>query len=459
MSAARVAPLLAVLLLLLAVCVGRCVADVTIGFSLVMPNATYPSLGESWRGSLTYSSVADPNEPQIGWPLGFPILAMTGTRTVWTATAAEPTTYTLNSTANILGVVPTDNQYYFLNSSVPQNEVDQQLEVWPGGLASFTYYGTLLIETTLNRTNYTGADGWQYYPLYDYVYNNLFYLPSQVADCSDYLGWLVVLDREQPGQYDFTLHNPQMAAYPFTVGVFGAGSLTATGDITDWVGIQDPNIDPLPFGFNGLFTVIPSSSSVLGDPSFQGLLGQRFQVHGIDGQVYNLVHEAGTTLNARFVFLSSGRCPLLPDAANCWSHNGSYLGELGVRTSGGDRVVIHSGSAERGFSNVSFNGAELRVRDAVKAGQVSVRYVSAFTLLLRVGRFELQVDNSDHFLNIASFAVVDWDGIAAHGLLGQTWRARSTPGHDVKAVEGWVEDYAEIDNELLGQRFTFLQDQ
>ena len=46
-----------------------------------------------------------------------------------------------------------------------------------------------------------------------------------------------------------------------------------------------------------------SAATVSGDPSFCGLRGQLFQVHGLDGGVYNLISDAAFNLNSRFTFL------------------------------------------------------------------------------------------------------------------------------------------------------------
>ena len=64
-------------------------------------------------------------------------------------------------------------------------------------------------------------------------------------------------------------------------------------------------------------------SSVRGDPQLVGLLGQSYQVHGMDGAVYNLISDASVQLNSRFSFLTGGEC--LRDEAGrplftCWTH-------------------------------------------------------------------------------------------------------------------------------------------
>ena len=91
----------------------------------------------------------------------------------------------------------------------------------------------------------------------------------------------------------------------------------------------------------------PSScGSVVGDPQFVGLLGQSYQVHGIDGAVYNLISDRDVHVNSRFVFLTGGEC--LRDAAGkplytCWSHSGSYLESVALQTAEGDRLLVLSG--------------------------------------------------------------------------------------------------------------------
>ena len=54
-------------------------------------------------------------------------------------------------------------------------------------------------------------------------------------------------------------------------------------------------------------------------------------MHGLDGAVYALVSSASTQVNARFTFLSSGRCPEPSRISTaCWTHPGSYLSAVAV---------------------------------------------------------------------------------------------------------------------------------
>ena len=189
----------------------------------------------------------------------------------------------------------------------------------------------------------------------------------------------------------------------------------------------------------------PESSStaaarVIGDPQFMGLRGQSFQVHGIDGAVYNLIVDHGMMLNARFRYLSAGRCAAFPGASNCWSHPGSYLGEIGVVSAGGAKLHVMSGSWQHGFDSVTLDGVVLSVGANTSAAGMDVALLTAYTLRVRVGNFDLLLENSDRFVNLVETRVLHrgrrwpatdcWDRRGAHrvGRAGRsaTSRARWT---------------------------------
>ena len=203
------------------------------------------------------------------------------------------------------------------------------------------------------------------------------------------------------------------------------------------------------------------AGAVLGDPHFIGLRGQSYQVHGIDGAVYSMVRDnTGVRINALFVFLSSGRCPPAHTISTaCWTHPGSYLAEVGVRSAGGAELRVTSGAAEHGFSSVVLNGVAVAVGDEVTVplDDLSLHYASTHSLTLSVGNYRVTLHNSDFFVNLAAFSVRDWAALASqrcHGLLGQTWRV---PLHSDRLtalpIAGSVDDYAEANNELLGGAF------
>ena len=196
-------------------------------------------------------------------------------------------------------------------------------------------------------------------------------------------------------------------------------------------------------------------SAVVGDPMFIGLRGQHYQVHGIDGAVYNLITDEQLLVNARFHFLSSGRCPTMTQLTSCWSHPGSYLGEVGIRTVEGDSLVVSSGEYDEGFASIMFNEARLSVGMNVTGSGMEVHVLSTHELWLRAGNFELHLDNSDRFINIVQLRVLQWHMLTSHGLVGQTWRQPSQPGKQVRYVEGDIDDYVEQNNDLLGNALVY----
>jgi hypothetical protein len=199
-------------------------------------------------------------------------------------------------------------------------------------------------------------------------------------------------------------------------------------------------------------------AGISGDPQFVGLLGQRFQVHGVDGQVYSIIRDRDLTVNARFTFLADGRCPKSGEVATstaCWTHPGSYLGAVGIVAANGDSLLISSGGWDAGFTSVLLNGAQLQPGHNFSSAALRGS-LSRFSVVVIAGNFELQIDNSDRFVNIVTVTVRDWAALSSHGLLGQTWKEHHS-GRQVKEVEGEVDDYAELDNDLLGQRFGFPQ--
>ena len=222
------------------------------------------------------------------------------------------------------------------------------------------------------------------------------------------------------------------------------------------------------------FQLTVTASGVRGDPLFVGLRGQRYQVHGVDGAVYNLISDAMLLVNAGFSYLDEGDC--LRDAITnaplftCWTHRGSYLSSLAVRTSGGGSVALHSGPARSGFDSVvvSVVGHDSRVlligetaTVAALDGADTYNMTISFTTLRTVhidhaGLYSLTVENSDHFLNIIQLSVNNMrrlqTEVQSHGLIGQTWNAH-TKGEEVAAVAGVVDDYVESSGDLLGCAF------
>ena len=205
-----------------------------------------------------------------------------------------------------------------------------------------------------------------------------------------------------------------------------------------------------------------ASPAVLGDPQFVGLRGQRFQVHGIDGAVYNLISTSAMQLNARFAFLTGPRaCPTLrqrwspsgrPQPILCWSHAGSYLSELGLSTPT-SRLHIRAGDARSGFHSVLIDDLPLSSPPSPLTSPSDLRVVQHSThhLTVSVGEWTLRVENSDGFVNIAGVDLAtQLDRVQAHGLLGQTAQRREK-GH----FEGEVDDYMVAEGDVFGSGFVY----
>ena len=324
------------------------------------------------------------------------------------------------------------------------------------------YYGTVTAPATNNET------------LYSVLFNNEvpIFQPNPNIDAT-----FIPIPPLAPGEsYVGLLINVIYPPYNTSNEVNEYGQLivlayAATPQDVPHRGQQSPELE---FGL----TVLPAPTSVLGDPMFVGLLGQRFQVHGVDGAVYNLISDRLVQVNSRFTFLSRGDCPVDPATGlplfTCWTHPGSYMSELAVRSSGGQAIVIKSGPAARGFLSVAVvsasgststrelsvgESAVLLVVDGLDTYNCTVTFTSLRTIAIeRAGLYSLAVENSDRFLNLLRLDVSSTrelrESVQSHGLIGQTWRA-DQKGTEVRAVEGAVDDYAEGSGDMLGCDFVY----
>jgi hypothetical protein len=233
-----------------------------------------------------------------------------------------------------------------------------------------------------------------------------------------------------------------------------------------------------------------------GDPQFVGLRGQSFQIHGYDGAIFNIITNKHFQFNALFTFLTGPRpCPVLPSgrkSAACWSHDGSYLGDLGMKTNSGDEIVIHPGTAANGFKDVTFNNRSLVIGETVEftyknedlfgsststiakkdsvannvlskipgLNQGKIQQISTHELSIEVSCFKMEIENVDGFVNIRRLSVpAEYQNalrlLRTHGLLGQTWQLKEYKG-SVKEIEGEVDDYV-VEDGLFGNDFLFNQ--
>jgi hypothetical protein len=182
-------------------------------------------------------------------------------------------------------------------------------------------------------------------------------------------------------------------------------------------------------------------------------------VHGVAGEVYNIVSDRDLQYNSRFVFLNHGDCPIVDGKKQkgCWSHPGSYLGELGLKTSAGDRIRLLSGPAKTGFKAITVNDKPLAVGESVVLAD-DMGYVSRNSTHLsdvQIGVWNFGFENSDRFVN-QRVRVLDARNLRSHGLLGQTWR-QTTYNNPLKYVQGAVDDYVIRSDDLFGDNFVFNQ--
>jgi len=242
----------------------------------------------------------------------------------------------------------------------------------------------------------------------------------------------------------------------------------------------------------------PDPSGAIGDPQFTGLLGQRYQVHGVSGTVYNIITDAMLQVNARFDFLASGAGPHADViVTQPWTHPGTYMGAMsfqvrsGANTSHVDVVVVEAGGSSEGFARVSINGQQVthpytwqsdsetgegehgevsdsdsvsdRVSDSASASEhppLTVRFVHSHVLELDTAQFRFRLTSSDRFINHEAAPTVPLHALSCHGLLGQTRVHRQYPTA-VRYIEGSVDDYAvgtqDDEKALLGGNFAFNQ--
>jgi hypothetical protein len=200
---------------------------------------------------------------------------------------------------------------------------------------------------------------------------------------------------------------------------------------------------------------------IVGDPQFVGLRGQSYQVHGVDGAVYNIITEKETQVNSRFVFLSQGACPVFNGVAdtNCWSHPGSYLGEISFQQivdGVNHQALVTAGSAKNGFNAITLDGKTLKVGDRITYGSFSINFTSTHSVQISTEHFEFQLSNSDLFINQAVSSKVPLNRLTSHGLLGQTHSSKVF-ATSTRYIEGSVDDYVIGDDDVFGTDFVYNQ--
>lgn len=259
-----------------------------------------------------------------------------------------------------------------------------------------------------------------------------------------------------PGQFVHNASNPVTATGTYTF-VFDIPALSTLLVNLTYTNSGD---NPLPITEFIQVTIFNPLSSIVGDPQFVGLRGQSYQVHGIDGAVYNIISEASLQVNSRFVFLTAGACPA-QQSANCWSHPGSYLGELSYQVVVDGKLhaaLLQAGPAKKGFQGVQVDGKALKVGDKVEFGSFSMEMTSAYTVNVMTEKFAFELSNSDMFINQALRPLVPLSALAGtHGLLGQTHSTPKSTTGAIRHIDGEVDDYVIQDSDIFGNDFVYNQ--
>jgi hypothetical protein len=215
--------------------------------------------------------------------------------------------------------------------------------------------------------------------------------------------------------------------------------------------------------YNGYFLVdnvtLTGPAIIVGDPQFVGLRGQSFQVHGMDGEVYNLISDKDLQVNSKFVFLTEGSCPIIngKKATNCWSHAGSYLGSIGFQQiidGKVEQLLFTAGPAKKGYEEASLNGQAMKIGDTYTNGEFSVSFNTSHILSVDTPTFHFKFDNSDMFINQQVVAKKPLSKLTTHGLFGQT-HERKIYASSLKYIAGEADDYAIADNSLFGTDFVY----
>lgn len=245
---------------------------------------------------------------------------------------------------------------------------------------------------------------------------------------------------------------------------------------TGTVGTAYVNAVQLPLtSYSGFSLTIQTPSNIAGDPQFVGLQGQHYQVHGQPGEVFNLISAPSFSLNAHFVYLSSGGVCDYNNTA-CFSHPGTYIDRLGFLI--GDQSVKVVADSHSSGLRVWLNDQQVLTTSVAIGNTASIALTGHDQMTVRTSQFLIQVTNSDHFFNLQVSLLDDkllqagalpfraegssskqlahlYPAAPVHGLLGQTWKNVVYEGNH--PYEGEIEDYLIASGQLTDPKFIFSQ--
>jgi len=239
---------------------------------------------------------------------------------------------------------------------------------------------------------------------------------------------------------------------------------------------------------NGAVTLDTNSvafviSGVTNDPHFHGLRGQSFLINGVSGSVYNLISTPNLQVNSRFTHIDSK----LLDADSTWITEWAVMLRTPANESAPVQRVYVGVNPVTGAFEMMLNNEPVKQASLMPVESASVRAalvvlqerVASANLVkwVRTSQFDLVVMNSEFVLelNVDPVGHPQWcsDGcphldmnaypavdlqllssVDAHGLFGQTWRARPEHPGQVPAIEGEPHQYVVRDG-LWGTQFDF----
>jgi hypothetical protein len=262
-----------------------------------------------------------------------------------------------------------------------------------------------------------------------------------------------------------------------------------------WLAILIP--DTLAGVLNMFAVSTQNNNPTTGDPQFNGMQGQSYQFHGMADEVFSLISSPDLQMNSLFKFISSGTCNY--NETVCWSHPGTYLGQIGLQYGADTKISFQSGAHADGM-RVFVNekeitpGKHIHRFTARNSSQAIMQYRSKTAVEIDTDSMFIRVVNSDYFFNIdfgmknsqiltagnrplhitgevceiesrtprAQLQGADTKAIITkklketypayplHGLIGQTWRNAVYCG---RYYEGTVDDY--VTGGLFSNEHTF----
>ena len=171
------------------------------------------------------------------------------------------------------------------------------------------------------------------------------------------------------------------------------------------------------------------TGSIVGDPHFTGFDGERYDIQGEDGKIYNLLSDKGIQVNGKFSKVNG---------------NTTVVSEMGIKI-GSDKIEFKAGKGK----GPKINGKEMKKGEMVKLSDGSTAKWDGTNLNISTQEYNINIKDNGSFLD-TNFKITDKgvasDCVMPHGLLGQTADGnddtRKTTGTEGKGViEGSVKDY------------------